>query len=189
MSNLWVSWLQPAPPCRFWRTGSRVPPSRRLGTDHPFRRGIGAQAESKITAPNEATLRGCHQRRLRSAISACPPLWLWGSSASRVRRELRVLSAMGAGVAICRGCRVRGTGHSFHGYRTQSRTKWRNTSLNCKYVRAVYRNRTDDLRITRVFPCVACGFKACAGFMFASCWWWRSLAVDGCWGGSSGARS
>ena len=45
--------------------------------------------------------------------------------------------------------------------------------------RAAYRNRTDDLRITRVFSCVARGFKARLSFMFAGCCWWRSLAVDG----------
>ena len=52
-------------------------------------------------------------------------------------------------MVICRVCRVRGTGHSFHGYRPQSRRKWRNASLTCRYARAAYRNRTDDLRITR----------------------------------------
>jgi hypothetical protein len=41
-----------------------------------------------------------------------------------------------------------------------------------------------DLRITRVFSCVARGFKARLSFMFAGCFWWRSLAVDG----SSGTR-
>src|SRR5690242_393189 len=56
-------------------------------------------------------------------------------------------------------------------------------SLNCRYVRAAYRNRTDDLRITRVFSCVARGLKARASFMFAGGCRWRSLAVDG----SSGA--
>ena len=35
------------------------------------------------------------------------------------------------------------------------------------------------LRITRVFPCVARGLRTCASFMFASCRWRRSLAVDG----------
>jgi hypothetical protein len=35
------------------------------------------------------------------------------------------------------------------------------------------------LRITRVFPCAARGFKACASFMSAGCCWWRSLAIDG----------
>ncbi len=40
-------------------------------------------------------------------------------------------------------------------------------------------HRTDDLRITRVFPCVARGFKARASFMFAGCCWWRPLVVDG----------
>jgi len=47
-------------------------------------------------------------------------------------------------------------------------------------------NRTDDLRITRVFPCVARGFKARASFMSAGCCWWRSLAIDGYWGASRG---
>ena len=48
------------------------------------------------------------------------------------------------------------------------------------------RRRADDLRITRVFPCVARGFKARASFMFAGCCWWRSLAVDGYSGASRG---
>ena len=43
-----------------------------------------------------------------------------------------------------------------------------------------------DLRITRVFSCVARRFKACASFMFAGCCWWRSLAVDGGSGTSRG---
>ena len=51
------------------------------------------------------------------------------------------------------------------------------------------RNRTDDLRITRVFPCVARGFKARASFMFAGCCWWRSLAIDGSSGTSRGHGS
>ena len=52
--------------------------------------------------------------------------------------------------------------------------------------RAAYRNRTDDLRITRVFSCVARGFKTHPTFMFADCCWWRSLAVDGSSGASRG---
>jgi len=47
-------------------------------------------------------------------------------------------------------------------------------------------HRTDDLRITRVFPCVARAFKAYASFMFAGCCWRRSLAVDGSSGTSRG---
>ena len=43
-----------------------------------------------------------------------------------------------------------------------------------------------ELRITRVFSCVARGFKARASFMFAGCCWWRSLAVDGGSGTSRG---
>src|SRR6516225_1066462 len=54
---------------------------------------------------------------------------------------------------------------------------------------AAYRNRTDDLRITSVFPCVARGFKACASFKFTDCCWWRSLAVDGGSGTSRGHAS
>jgi len=43
-------------------------------------------ATGRIAGAGRADLlRGCRQRRLRSAISACPPLRLWGSSASRVR--------------------------------------------------------------------------------------------------------
>jgi hypothetical protein len=51
---------------------------------------------------------------------------------------------------------------------------------------AAYRNRTNDLRITRVFSCVARGFKARASFMFAGGCRWRSLAVDGSSGASRG---
>ncbi len=43
---------------------------------------------------------------------------------------------------------------------------------------AAYRNRTDDLRITSVFSCVARGSKPCASFRSTGCCWWRSLAVD-----------
>ena len=50
-------------------------------------------------------------------------------------------------------------------------------------------NRTPDLRITRAFSCVARGFKARAGFMFAGCCWRRSLAVDGSSGTSRGHAS
>ena len=46
--------------------------------------------------------------------------------------------------------------------------------------------RLAELRITRVFLCVARRFKACASFMFAGCCWWRSLAVDGGSGTSRG---
>jgi len=41
-----------------------------------------------------------------------------------------------------------------------------------------------ELRITRVFSCVAHRFKARPSFMFAGCCWWRSLVIDG----SSGTR-
>jgi hypothetical protein len=51
---------------------------------------------------------------------------------------------------------------------------------------AAYRNRTDDLRITRVFSCVARGSKARAIFIFADGSRWRSLAVDGSSGASRG---
>jgi hypothetical protein len=43
-----------------------------------------------------------------------------------------------------------------------------------------------ELRITRVFSCVARGFKACPSFMFVGCCWWRSLAIDGGSGTSRG---
>ena len=68
---------------------------------------------------------------------------------------------------------------------SHSRSPWRKPGQS----RAAYRNRTDDLRITRVFSCVARGFKACPIFMFAGCRWWRSLAVDGGSGASRGHRS
>jgi hypothetical protein len=55
--------------------------------------------------------------------------------------------------------------------------------------RAAYRNRTDDLRITRVSPCVAPGLKARANFMFAGGCWCRSLVVDGRSGASRGHAS
>jgi hypothetical protein len=45
-----------------------------------------------------------------------------------------------------------------------------------------------ELRITRVFSCVARGFKARLSFMFAGCCRWRSLAVDGSSGTSRGTR-
>jgi hypothetical protein len=60
------------------------------------------------------------------------------------------------------------------------------TGSDLRTLRAAYRNRTDDLRITRVSPCVARGFESRASFMFAGCCWCRSLAVDGCSGASRG---
>ena len=50
-------------------------------------------------------------------------------------------------------------------------------------------HRTDDLRITSVFSCVARGLKPRASFMFAGCRWWRSLAIDGGSGASRGRAS
>jgi hypothetical protein len=62
--------------------------------------------------------------------------------------------------------------------------------------KSVHTNRPDlrvvhyfELRIKRVFSCVARGFKACPIFMFAGCRWCRSLAVDGGSGPSRGHRS
>src|SRR5215469_13187120 len=46
-----------------------------------------------------------------------------------------------------------------------------------------------ELRVTRVFPCVARGLKARPSFMFAGCCWWRSLAVDSGSGTSRGHGS
>ncbi len=43
-----------------------------------------------------------------------------------------------------------------------------------------------ELRITRVFSCVARGFEARPSFMLAVCCWWRSLAIDGSSGTSRG---
>jgi hypothetical protein len=43
-----------------------------------------------------------------------------------------------------------------------------------------------ELRITRVFSCVARGFKVCPSFMFAGCCCRRSSAVDGNSGASRG---
>jgi hypothetical protein len=60
---------------------------------------------------------------------------------------------------------------------------------NLRRFRAAYRNRTDDLRITRVSPCVAHGLKARANFMFAGGCWCRSLVVDGRSGASRGHAS
>src|SRR5580658_1378562 len=51
---------------------------------------------------------------------------------------------------------------------------------------AAYRNRTDDLRITSVFSCVARRFKVCPTSMSAGCCRWWSLAVDGGSGASRG---
>jgi hypothetical protein len=45
---------------------------------------------------------------------------------------------------------------------------------------------SSELRITRVFSCVARGLKARASFMFAGGCRWRSLAVDGSSGASRG---
>ena len=53
----------------------------------------------------------------------------------------------------------------------------------------VSRNPTGELRITRVFSCVARGFKARPSFMFAGCCWPRSLAIDGSSGTSRGHGS
>jgi hypothetical protein len=54
---------------------------------------------------------------------------------------------------------------------------------------AAYRNRTDDLRITRVFSCVARRFGARLSFMFAGCCWRQSLVIDGGSGTSRGQGS
>ena len=43
-----------------------------------------------------------------------------------------------------------------------------------------------ELRITRVFSCVARGLKPRASFRFTDCCWWRPLAVDGSSGTSRG---
>ena len=53
---------------------------------------------------------------------------------------------------------------------------------------AAYRNRTDDLRISMAFSCVARAFKGRPSFMFAGCRPWRALAVDGS-SGASRARA
>jgi len=45
-----------------------------------------------------------------------------------------------------------------------------------------------ELRITRVFPCVARGFKARASFMFAGCRWWLLMPIRGHLGGTPGMR-
>jgi hypothetical protein len=54
---------------------------------------------------------------------------------------------------------------------------------------AAYRNRTDDLRITSVFSCVARRFRARPSFMFAGCWSRESLVIDGGSGTSRGHGS
>jgi hypothetical protein len=54
-------------------------------------------------------------------------------------------------------CRVRGTGHSFHGPGTRSTGRKKYVS-DLQVYRAAYRNRTDDLRITRGM--VACNMGA-----------------------------
>jgi hypothetical protein len=50
-------------------------------------------------------------------------------------------------------------------------------------------SRAAELRITRVFPCVAHGFKARLSFKFSGRSWRRSLAVDGSSGTSRGHPS
>ena len=56
---------------------------------------------------------------------------------------------------------------------------------------AAYRNRTDDLRITSVFSCVARGFGPCPSIRFTGWRWWGLLALDGgsgtSWGHIGGA--
>jgi hypothetical protein len=64
--------------------------------------------------------------------------------------------------------------------------KW---AFELQFCRAAYRNRTDDLRITRVFSCVACRFGARPSFMFAGCCWRQSLVIDGGSGTSRGHGS
>lgn len=49
--------------------------------------------------------------------------------------------------------------------------------------------RPEALRITRVFSCVACGFKVHPSFMFAGCSWRRLLAIDCDSGASRGHGS
>ena len=46
-------------------------------------------------------------------------------------------------------CRVRGTGHSFHGPGSRSTGTQEQYVCDLQISRAAYRNRTDDLRITR----------------------------------------
>ena len=53
-------------------------------TDHQLCMPELMAAKLAATAPNGGSLRGCHRLRLRSAISVCPLLRLWGSSASRL---------------------------------------------------------------------------------------------------------
>jgi hypothetical protein len=43
-----------------------------------------------------------------------------------------------------------------------------------------------ELRITRVYPCVACAVNARTSFRFTGCCWWRSSAVEGSSGASRG---
>jgi hypothetical protein len=64
-----------------------------------------------------------------------------------------------------------GTCHSFHGPDPGFTGRKKYVS-DLQIYRAAHRNRTDDLRITRVSPCVARGPKPQAGFMFAGGRWW-----------------
>ena len=66
----------------------------------------------------------------------------------------------------------------------RARRMWSHVTVGASTPRSS--SRPSELRITRVFPCFARGFKARASFMLAGCCWWRSLAVDGRSGASRG---
>src|SRR6266567_3073196 len=55
-----------------------------------------------------------------------------------------------------------------------------------RHLGALGLDTTIELHITRVFSGVGRGLEGRAGFMFAGCCWWRSLAVGGGSGTSRG---
>jgi hypothetical protein len=56
----------------------------------------------------------------------------------------------------------------------------------CQFMSLRSSSSSSDLRITRVFPCVARRFKPCVSFGSTACRWWRVLARDGRSGASRG---
>ena len=87
-SRLWFCWRPGARRCGEinWH-GTRwvafSPPKPRPGRVMPCSAAFDIANRVQDTRTDwEDLLRGCHRRRLRSAISVCPPLRLWGSSAS-----------------------------------------------------------------------------------------------------------
>ena len=135
-------------------------------------RPIGRSSREKAEA---AERRGADRRSTAIRLRACRPgARLGGDDDGPVRPPGRRQSV--AGCAGGPGASLLAKDHLPSNLRTEVASE----------LGAACRNRTDDLRITRVSQCVARGFKVRASFMFAGCYWWRSLAVDGGSGASRG---